>query len=79
MRLKEVADSHGKPIYLEMSSINPILLLPGALSERSQENRRGVLYLLYDGDRPVLHKSWPRDDYRRRGVGGVCRTVGSSL
>ena len=37
MRLKEVADRHGKPIYLEMSSINPILLLPGALSERSQE------------------------------------------
>ena len=37
MRLKEVADRHGKPIYLEMSSINPILLLPGALAERSQE------------------------------------------
>ncbi len=37
MRLKEVADRRGKPIYLEMSSINPILLLPGALSERSQE------------------------------------------
>ena len=37
MRLKEVADRQGKPIYLEMSSINPILLLPGALSERSQE------------------------------------------
>ena len=37
MRLKEVADRNGKPIYLEMSSINPILLLPGALAERSQE------------------------------------------
>lgn len=37
MRLKEVADRHGKPIYLEMSSINPILVLPGALEERSQE------------------------------------------
>lgn len=36
MRLKEVADRHGKPIYLEMSSINPILLLPGAISERAQ-------------------------------------------
>ena len=36
MRLKEVADRHGKPIYLEMSSINPILLLPGALTERPQ-------------------------------------------
>lgn len=37
MRLKEVADRLGKPIYLEMSSINPILILPGALTERSQE------------------------------------------
>lgn len=37
MRLKEVADRLGKPIYLEMSSINPILILPGALSERSQD------------------------------------------
>ena len=37
MRLKEVADRHGKPIYLEMSSINPILLLPDTLTERSQE------------------------------------------
>lgn len=37
MKLKEVADRYGKPIYLEMSSINPILVLPGALEERSQE------------------------------------------
>ncbi len=37
MRLKEVADRRGMPIYLEMSSINPILILPGALSERSQD------------------------------------------
>lgn len=36
MKLKEVADRHGKPVYLEMSSINPILVLPGALSERGQ-------------------------------------------
>ena len=37
MRLKEVADRHGKPIYLEMSSINPIFVLPGALNERAGE------------------------------------------
>lgn len=35
--LKEAADRVGKPIYLELSSINPICVLPGALEERSDE------------------------------------------
>jgi len=30
LRLKEAADKAGKPIYLEMSSINPVFVLPGA-------------------------------------------------
>jgi alpha-ketoglutaric semialdehyde dehydrogenase len=34
MALKEAADRAGKPIYLEMSSANPVILLPGALAER---------------------------------------------
>ena len=34
LRLKEAADKAGKPIYLEMSSTNPVFLLPGALAER---------------------------------------------
>lgn len=34
MRLKEAADRVGKPIYLEMSSVNPVFVLPGALTER---------------------------------------------
>ena len=34
LQLKEAADKAGKPIYLEMSSINPIVILPGALEER---------------------------------------------
>lgn len=34
MALKEAADRVGKPIYLEMSSINPVLILPGSLEER---------------------------------------------
>ncbi len=34
MRLKEAADRAGKPIYLEMSSVNPVFILPGALAER---------------------------------------------
>jgi NADP-dependent aldehyde dehydrogenase len=34
MALKAAADGAGKPIYLEMSSINPVVVLPGALAER---------------------------------------------
>lgn len=34
MALKEAADRVGKPIYLEMSSINPVVMLPGVLEER---------------------------------------------
>ena len=34
LRLKEAADRAGKPIYLEMSSVNPVFILPGALAER---------------------------------------------
>ncbi len=34
--LKEAADKAGKPIYLELSSINPVFVLPGALEERCQ-------------------------------------------
>ncbi|MEM7125999.1 MAG: aldehyde dehydrogenase (NADP(+)) [Chloroflexota bacterium] len=37
LQLKAAADKAGKPIYLEMSSVNPIFVLPGALSERSEE------------------------------------------
>jgi NADP-dependent aldehyde dehydrogenase len=35
--LKSAADSVGKPIYLELSSVNPIVILPGALEERADE------------------------------------------
>jgi alpha-ketoglutaric semialdehyde dehydrogenase len=34
LRLKAAADRAGKPIYLELSAINPIFILPGALEER---------------------------------------------
>ncbi len=34
--LKDAADRAGKPIYLELSSINPVFVLPGALSERRE-------------------------------------------
>ena len=35
LKLKAAADWSGKPIYLELSSINPVLVLPGAISERA--------------------------------------------
>jgi alpha-ketoglutaric semialdehyde dehydrogenase len=35
--LKAAADAAGKPIYLELSSINPVLVLPGALAERGDK------------------------------------------
>lgn len=34
LTLKTAADRAGKPIYLELSSINPVVILPGALRER---------------------------------------------
>jgi NADP-dependent aldehyde dehydrogenase len=37
LALKAAADAAGKPIYLELSSINPVVILPGALRERGEE------------------------------------------
>lgn len=35
--LKEMADRVGKPIFLEMGSLNPVVLLPGSLRERFED------------------------------------------
>ena len=35
LKLKSAADGVGKPIYLELSSVNPVVILPGALAERA--------------------------------------------
>lgn len=37
LKLKAAADAAGKPIYLELSSVNPVVVLPGALKERGDE------------------------------------------
>jgi NADP-dependent aldehyde dehydrogenase len=37
LALKEAADKAGVPFYAEMSSINPVFVLPGALAERGDE------------------------------------------
>ncbi len=37
LKLKAAADAAGKPIYLELSSVNPVIILPGVLHERMGE------------------------------------------
>ncbi len=37
MSLKKAADAVGKPIFLEMSSVNPVVILPNALRGRQDE------------------------------------------
>ncbi len=37
LALKAAADLSGKPIYLELSSVNPVVILPGALDERPDD------------------------------------------
>jgi alpha-ketoglutaric semialdehyde dehydrogenase len=37
VKLKLAADAAGKPIYLEMSSVNPVILLEGAVRERGEK------------------------------------------
>lgn len=37
LKLKAAADAAGKPIYLELSSINPVVILPSALEERLEK------------------------------------------
>ncbi|KAA5545521.1 aldehyde dehydrogenase (NADP(+)) [Roseiconus nitratireducens] len=37
LKLKAAADAAGKPIYLELSSVNPVVILPGALKSRGAE------------------------------------------
>jgi alpha-ketoglutaric semialdehyde dehydrogenase len=37
LKLKAAADAAGKPIYLELSSVNPVVILPGAVRERGEQ------------------------------------------
>lgn len=37
LALKAAADNAGKPIYLELSSVNPVVITPNALAERQEE------------------------------------------
>ncbi|MEM1441332.1 MAG: aldehyde dehydrogenase (NADP(+)) [Verrucomicrobiota bacterium] len=37
LALKRAADAAGKPIYLELSSVNPVVFLPAVLEEKAEE------------------------------------------
>lgn len=37
LKLKAAADAAGKPIYLELSAVNPIIILPAVLEQRGDE------------------------------------------
>ena len=65
LKLKAAADRAGKPIYLEMSSTNPVFVLPRALDERGRRDRQGAVRLVRDGGGAVLHA--PRPDRRAEG------------
>jgi len=43
LRLKRAAEEIGKPIYLELSSINPVIFLPGALAEDGERLARELV------------------------------------
>jgi len=42
LALKAAADRAGKPVYVEMSSSNPVVVLPGALEERAEALARDL-------------------------------------
>jgi len=43
LHLKRAAEDAGKPIYLEMSSINPVIFLPGALADEQERLARELV------------------------------------
>jgi alpha-ketoglutaric semialdehyde dehydrogenase len=43
LHLKRAAEETGKPIYLELSSINPVIFLPGALAEDGERLARELV------------------------------------
>ena len=76
LKLKAAADAAGKPIYLELSAVNPVVVLPGALAERGRRARRRVRRQQLDRHRPVLHQPESRSAVgsgkrRERFVAGV--------
>jgi alpha-ketoglutaric semialdehyde dehydrogenase len=53
------------PVYAEMSSINPVFLLPNALATRAEEIASRLRRFAGAGRGADVHQSWPGDRYRR--------------
>ncbi len=80
LQLKEAADRAGKPIYLEMSSVNPVFVLPERAGRARGGDRQGAVRFVHDRRGAVLHAPRvtvvvdgrrPRADLRLRGGGAV--------
>lgn len=49
LALKRAADAAGRPIYLEMSAVNPLVVLVGAAADRTRETARDIASSLITG------------------------------
>jgi NADP-dependent aldehyde dehydrogenase len=45
------------PVFAEMSSVNPLFLMPDLEEGKNEGNCRGIIYICYHGGRSILHKS----------------------
>lgn len=85
LALKAAADAAGKPIYLEMSSVNPVFFLPGAVRERRADLVNELasscllgtgqfctcpnLFVLFAGDDAELFLTELKSQFESRAVG----------
>ena len=67
------------PVYAEMSSINPVVLFPGALAATRRSDRQGLRRVADHGRRPVLHQSRPDPRDRRRRPGELRKGASAAL
>ena len=81
--LKDAADKAGKPAYMELSSINPVYILTGALRERSEEIAEEFATSCLMGVGQFWDKSWNCCACCREGDGTIyrfcqCQILGGS-
>jgi alpha-ketoglutaric semialdehyde dehydrogenase len=67
------------PVYAEMSSINPLFLLPGAMDQKRRPDRHRLHRFAGARFGPVLHQSGPGRRARRRGAGQFREAAATAL
>ncbi len=69
LALMKIANDRPRPIpaYAEMSSINPVLLLPGPTRRPGRCARGRIHRIVHSRRRPVLHQSGPSASHRQSG------------